>query len=81
MEDAEEGGLPIEDACDGLDTSVPLLGCCEDGGDVCEYFAPPYDPPTSPSDPYLAGKLESLLFIDSGDPAAPALFIAKRGCR
>jgi hypothetical protein len=69
--------------------SVELLGCCEDGGEVCGGRVVPYDPDGNngsvgvpppiepPGPPYLETKEESLLPVDNGEigPPGPGLFI------
>ena len=79
MELAEEGGLILDPLADGLDMSVELLGCCDEGGEDCSGRAAPYGPPdpygtsfgvpcaAPPRLPYCPTKEESLLLIDSGE--------------
>lgn len=38
---AEEGGLMLDPLAEGRDTSVELLGCCEEGGEDCRGRAAP----------------------------------------
>ena len=90
---ALEGGLPppiLLPPCDGRDISVELLGCCEDGGEVCGGRAVPLKAPGAklgsvgvpppiepPGPPYREIKEESLLPVDNGEigPPGPGLFI------
>lgn len=90
MELALDGGRPpptLLPPCDGRDISVELLGCCDDGGEVCggrpygpaaandgSVGVPPIEPP---GPPYRETKEESLLPVDSGEmgPPGPGLFI------